>query len=144
MTAKTDVHLAQINIARLIAPEGDPRVADFFANVPRINALAESSPGFIWRYEGDYPDPLVAFNMSVWQDIESLSEFAYRSAHVEIFRRREEWFAEMETHHMALWWVQQGHLPSVQEGLEKLQLLDTKGASPDAFTFKQRFAPTPK
>lgn len=132
--------VAQVNIAHLIAPEGDPIVADFFANVPRINLLAESSPGFIWRYEGDYPDPSVAFNLSVWESVESLSEFAYRSAHVDIFRRRNEWFKTMPNNHMALWWVAPGHLPSVEESLEKLKLLDEHGPSEQAFTFKTRFA----
>lgn len=137
----SNYHLAQINIAQLIAPEGDPRVVDFFANVPRINELAENSPGFIWRFEGDYPDPGVAFNMSVWDSIESLNEFAYRSAHVDIFRRREEWFSPMTSNHMALWWVEKGHLPSVENGLEKLKYLDANGPSALAFTFKQRFDP---
>lgn len=135
-----DYHLAQINIARLIAPEGDPLVADFFANVPRINQLAENSPGFIWRYQGDYPDPSIAFNLSVWESVESLSEFAYRSAHVEIFRRRDEWFKAINSNHMALWWVKKSHFPSVEEALAKLKLLDEHGPSELAFTFKIRFA----
>lgn len=137
----TDYHLAQINIGRLIAPEGDPRVAEFTNNLPRINELAEQSPGFIWRYSGDYPDPLVAFNMSVWESVESLSEFAYRTAHVEMFRLRDRWFTPMDTNHMALWWVLKGEVPSVEQGMGRLDLLDAHGPSGAAFTFKQRFAP---
>lgn len=134
-------HLAQINIAQLIAPEGDPRVQEFFANVPSVNQLAESSEGFIWRFEDDYPDPMVAFNMSVWRSIESLAAFAYRSGHIEFLRKRDQWFTPMDENHMALWWVPTGHLPSSEEGLKRLQQLNEVGPSSAAFTFKQRFNP---
>lgn len=131
--------LAQINIATLLAPEGEPIVEEFFANVAQINQLAEHSPGFVWRYDGDYPEPLIAFNMSVWESVESLSEFTYRSAHVDIFRRRSEWFKKMTSNHMALWWIAKDHIPTVQEGQDTLKQLDQFGPSKKAFTFKQRF-----
>lgn len=134
-------NLAQINIAQLIAPEGDPRVQEFFANVPSVNQLAESSEGFIWRFEDDHPDPMVAFNMSVWRSIESLAAFAYRSGHIEFLRKRDQWFTPMDENYMALWWVPAGHLPSSEEGLKRLQQLNEVGPSSAAFTFKQRFNP---
>lgn len=140
---KSNYHLAQINIAHLIAPEGDPRVQSFFDNVPRINELAEASPGFIWRYEGDYPDPTIAFNMSVWESMETLQNYVYRSAHVEIFRRREEWMHKMTDPHLAMWWIPVGSLPSVEEGLNKLSHLKEHGPSLEAFTFSERF-PAPE
>lgn len=135
----TTFHLAQVNIAHLQYPFGDQRVAEFFENVPRINALAESSDGFIWRYEGDYPDPMVAFNMSVWASVEELSQFVYRSSHVEIFRRKGEWMKHIDTAYSALWWIEAGRLPSPEQGLEKLALLEEHGPSERAFTFKTRF-----
>ena len=132
-------HLAQVNIAHLIAPQGDPRVQSFFDNVPRINALAESSMGFVWRYEGDYPDPLVAFNMSVWESMQALRDYVYRSDHVEIFRRKDEWMQTLHTPHLAMWWIPVGSIPTVQEGLDKLAHLEQHGASSEAFTFSDRF-----
>jgi len=135
-------HLAQINIAQLIAPQGDPVVADFFANVPRINELAESSPGFVWRFDDDYPDPMIAFNMSLWESIEALSQFVYRSAHIEIFRRKTEWFQTISTANMAMWWIPQGQIPTPEEGLNKLELLNQLGPTMNAFTFAHRFEAT--
>lgn len=131
--------LAQVNIAQLVAPEGDPRVADFFNQVPQINALAEASDGYIWRYDGDYPEPLIAFNMSVWKSLEDLRLFVYRSAHVHVLRRKQEWFTPMSSAHMALWWIDENHLPTPKEGLAKLELLNTNGPTIDAFTFAQHF-----
>ena len=137
----TKYHIAQVNIAHLIAPQGDSRVQDFFDNVPPINELAENSEGFIWRYTDDYPDPLVAFNMSVWDSIESLTNYAYRSDHVKIFRRRDEWIKPSKKPHLALWWVVEGEMPTMQQGLDKLKLLDEKGPHQHAFTFANRFDP---
>jgi len=133
--------IAQINIAHLNAPKGDELVAEFFENVPRINELAESSEGFIWRFDGDYPEPMVAFNMSVWESIELLSQFVYRSAHVGVLRRKEEWVKPIESAYSALWWIEKGHIPSVEEGLAKLTLLDELGDTSNSFTFANRFPP---
>jgi len=136
----SDFFIAQVNIAQLIAPEGSAEVAEFFANVPRINELAEASPGYVWRYDGDYDDPLVAFNLSVWESIEHLSSFAYRSAHVEIFRRRHEWMRPINTAQLALWWVTPGTRPDAAEGMRRLALLNENGSSAEAFTFSEPFA----
>ncbi len=136
----SECHLAQVNIAHLKARFGDPEVAEFFENVPRVNALAESSPGFIWRYEGDYPDPMIAFNMSVWDSILHLSQFVYRSAHVNVLRRKDEWMTPIKSAHSALWWVKSGTLPTVEQGLEALAILDERGPTQAAFTFDTRFA----
>jgi len=140
--------LAQLNIARMIAPLESPLLADFVANLERINTLAESSPGFVWRLQTDEGDATdlrpfgddVLVNLSVWRDLESLRGYVYRSAHVEVMRRRKAWFTPMEEAHLVLWWVPGGRRPTVQEALERLSLLRQHGATPDAFTFKEPFA----
>ena len=143
--------LAQVNVGRLKAAIDHPMIKDFADNLDRINALAEGSPGFVWRLKGDGnnatdlaidDDPLFIPNLSVWADIPSLGAFVYRSGHIEIMRRRKEWFEDMDTY-MALWWVPVGHEPTVEEALEKLALLKTHGPTPSAFTFRSPFpAPT--
>jgi hypothetical protein len=140
--------LAQINVGQLVAPEGDPQVADFFADLDRINAIADASPGFVWRLVGDggnatdiavAPDPRFIVNMSVWASAEALFEFVYRSGHTGVMSRRREWFERPPGAYQALWWVPAGHRPSIEEGLSKLWLLDRYGPSPRAFTFKARY-----
>lgn len=141
-------HLAQINFGTLVAPEGDPRVQPFFDALDRINALAEASPGFVWRLKseaGDATDlqptidPLLIVNMSVWTDADALFDFVYRSAHTPEMARRREYFARAEGAYQVLWWVPSGYVPSVDEGLARLWHLDRFGPTPQAFTFKSRF-----
>lgn len=140
-------HLAQINIGTLRAPIDDPMIADFKNNLDRINALAETMPGFVWRLVGEgndatdigaFENPLVAINMSVWESPAELGAFVYRSGHVEFMRRRAEWFERMEIY-MALWWVPVGHRPTPEEGVERLATLRRMGPSPTAFTFRDIF-----
>ena len=140
--------LAQLNIAVMKEPLDSPVVADFVANLDRINALAEQSPGFLWRLqtpEGDATAlrPLgdnTIVNMSVWRDVASLNDYVYRSAHVEIMRRRKEWFERVREAPVVLWWVRRGHRPTIIEAIEKLTLLRERGPSADAFTFRHAFA----
>ena len=143
--------LAQLNIGVIKGPMDSPVMAEFAANLERINALAESAPGFIWRLQtedGDatairpFEDENMLVNMSVWRDLESLSAFVYRSGHVEIMRRRREWFERMAQAFLVLWWVPKGHRPSVSEAIEKLELLRARGPTAAAFTFRQHF-PSP-
>ena len=147
MSAK--FHLAEVNVGRLKASIDHPMIKDFANNLDRINALAEGSPGFVWRLKGDgnnatdlaiNGDPLFIPNLSVWEDIPSLGAYVYRSGHVEIMRRRREWFEQMDLY-MALWWVPAGHVPTVEEALEKLALIEAHGPTPAAFTFKTPFPP---
>jgi Domain of unknown function (DUF3291) len=141
--------LAQLNIAVMKEPLDSPRMADFVANLDRINALAESSPGFVWRLQTEEGDatalrPLgdqTLVNMSVWKDVASLNQYVYKTAHVEIMRRRKEWFDRMSEASIVLWWVPQGHRPSVVQAIERLQLLRAHGPSADAFTFRHAFPP---
>ncbi|KAA9131673.1 DUF3291 domain-containing protein [Marinihelvus fidelis] len=139
--------LAQLNIAHLLAPIDSPNLADFVANLDRINALAEASPGFVWRLQTDDGDATAIrdfgadyiVNLSVWADVASLFEFVYRSAHAPIMARRKEWFGRMENAYTVLWWVEAGHRPGTAEARERLDLLEREGPGPDAFTFKRAF-----
>jgi hypothetical protein len=140
-------HLAQINIGRLRAPVDSPLIAEFVANLARINALADAQPGFVWRLTGAgdnatdiaaFDDPLMAINMSVWTDPQALAAFVYRSDHREVMRRRAEWFEKLEVF-MGLWWIPIGSRPTPQQGIERLELLRRCGPTPRAFTFRQPF-----
>lgn len=141
--------LAQLNIALMKEPLESPGMADFVANLERINALAERSPGFVWRLETDDGDatalrPLgdsTLVNMSVWENVAALNHYVYKSAHVEIMRRRKEWFERMHEASMVLWWVPKGHRPSIAQAIERLQLLREQGPTQDAFTFRHAFPP---
>lgn len=142
--------LAQLNIGIIKGPMDSPVMADFAANLERINVLAEASPGFVWRLqtdEGDatairpFDDENVLINMSVWRDVESLNRYVYSSAHVEIMRRRREWFERMQDAFLVLWWVPKGHRPSVAEAIARLELLRANGPAAQAFTFRHAFAP---
>ena len=146
----TEHHLAQINIARMVAPLDDPAMADFVAQLADVNALADRSPGFVWRLqseEGDstsirvFDDPLVLVNMSVWENVEALQQFVYESSHRLVMRDRKKWFRKMDGPYYALWWIPRGHTPTVDEGKERLAHLATHGATSHAFWFGTNFAP---
>lgn len=141
-------HIAQINIARMLAPLDTPVMADFVANLDRINTLAEEAPGFVWRLKGDgndatslrpYEDNWIIVNMSVWESVEALYQYTYYSGHVEIFRRKKEWFEKMSAPALVMWWIPAGHIPTVSEGKARLDDLEKYGPTPLAFTFKQQF-----
>jgi hypothetical protein len=142
--------LAQYNVARLVAPLDDPRIADFVDNLERINTLGDRTAGFVWRHQTEdgnstsvrvRDDPLIIINLTVWESIESLFEYAYRGGHVEFYRRRREWFDPHSEAHLVLWWVPAGHVPTVEESEERLDYLREHGPTREAFTFKQRFGP---
>jgi len=143
-------HLAQVNIARMKAPLEDPSMAEFTARLDEINALAEQSPGFIWRlqtpegnatYLRPYEDNRILFNMSVWDSVEALKQYVYRTAHAQLIRQRQAWFDKFEGAQLALWWVPAGHIPGIDEAKERLAFLDTNGSTAFAFTFKSVFQP---
>jgi len=145
----SNYELAQLNVATMKESLESPGMADFVANLDRINALAEASPGFVWRLqtaEGDATamrpmgeDTLV--NVSVWKDAESLNKYVYESAHVEIMRRRKEWFERMREAYVVLWWVPRGHRPTASEAVARLEMLRSKGPTEDAFTLRKTFLP---
>jgi hypothetical protein len=143
-------HLAQINVARMLHPLGDPRMASFVARLDRVNALADAHPGFVWRLQDEsgnatglnpFPDPMVLVNMSVWRSVEALFEFVYRSGHSEPLRLRKAWFEKPVEAHMALWWLPAGALPTLALGRARLEHLRRHGPTAEAFTFKHRFPP---
>ena len=144
-------HLAQMNIGRLLAPLDDPRLADFAAGLVTLNALADATPGFVWRLQTEggnatdyrpYPDDeTILINMSVWTSLEALNNYVYRSDHAGAVRRRREWFKPFDGLFQALWWIPAGTLPSVADARERLAHLREHGPSPHAFTFREPFPP---
>ena len=141
--------LAQLNIATMKDPLESPGMADFVSNLDRINALAESSPGFVWRLQTDQGNAtnlrplgdMTLVNLSVWRDLESLQTFVYKSAHAHIMARRKEWFERMAAGYLVLWWVPHGHRPPFTEAAQRLAVLEATGPTPAAFTFRQPFPP---
>lgn len=141
--------LAQLNVGVIRAPLESPQMADFVANLDRINALAEGSPGFVWRLQTEEGNATALrprgedflVNMSVWADVASLERYVYRSMHVEFMKRRREWFERLSDTYLALWWVPAGHRPSVEEALARLDRVRRDGPTAHAFTFRQAFSP---
>ena len=130
----------------------DPRFTEFVENLDRINALADGSPGFVWRYvqEDEYEagrdvfgDEKLLFNMSMWESKEALMEYVYKSDHVDILRKRAEWFVQQEGPILALWWQPAGTIPTVTEAKHRLERLQQAGPTEDVFTFR-RFFEAPK
>ena len=141
-------HLAQVNIARMQAPLSDPLMAGFVEQLEAINALADNSPGFLWRLqtpEGNatalrpYEDELILVNLSLWASLSDLLDFVYKSRHRQALQQRRQWFQRFEGPYVALWWVPSGHIPSVEEAKERLAYLRAHGESPYAFSFKKPF-----
>jgi len=142
-------HLAQINVARLVAPTDSPVVAEFMEALGPINELAEGSPGHVWRLQSESgdatdilatDDPLFIVNMSVWESVETLREYVYKTAHVEYLKRRREWFEKAVEMHLALWWIPVGEVPTVDDGLRRIALIRERGPTQAAFTLARTFA----
>jgi len=144
-------HLAQLNIGRPVGPRDDPRMADFYAALVEINDLAVRAPGFVWRLTDDdgadatslrLSDGDAMVNMSVWESVEALRDYVYHSAHLDLLRRRREWFhREGLPEHQVLWWVPAGHVPTLAEAEQRLARLEAEGAGPAAFTLRQPYPP---
>jgi len=143
--------LAQANIARMRAPLESEVMEGFRSQLARINALADASAGFVWRLQSDegdatairaFEDPRILFNMSVWESLEALHAYVYRSEHVGPLRRRRAWFEALAGRaSVVLWWIPEGRVPTIAEAVERLALLDARGPSAAAFTFREPFAP---
>ncbi|WP_433238235.1 DUF3291 domain-containing protein [Streptosporangium sp. CA-135522] len=139
------MHLAQLNVAHMRAPKDSPELADFVAALDPINRLAEAAPGFVWRLKGgdgpedvvehDYGDHLL-INFSVWESRDTLWDFTYRSAHLGVLQRRREWFLRVAEPYSVMWWIPQGHVPTLEEAMERLELLKSEGPTSRAFTLK--------
>tara|TARA_R110002124_G_scaffold25777_12_gene93002 strand:+ start:122 stop:613 length:492 start_codon:yes stop_codon:yes gene_type:complete len=139
-------HLAQLNVARLVAAKDDARVADFMNNLDRINGLGKRMPGFVWLLEGesgpdmgatelvvDINDPLMMPNLSVWETVDALQTFVFDTLHKQFMNRKAEWFEVLEKMYLVMWWVPIGHKPSLPEAVAKLDYLNTNGDSDQAF-----------
>lgn len=143
-------HVAQYNIAWMITPYEDARFDSFRARLDELNQLGDRSRGFVWRHQtadGNSTsvrvrdDPRILINFTVWETVEDLFAYAFKSDHVEVYRKRNEWFEHKEEPWAVLWWVPAGHEPTVEEGEERLRYLAEHGPTQHAFTFKQRFPP---
>jgi hypothetical protein len=145
---ETRYHIAQVNIARALAPLTDPLMKGFVDQLDYINSVADRSPGFVWRLKADdgnatsiraFDDPLMIVNMSVWRSVEALFGYVFRSDHLKPMRERRNWFSKLDRPHSALWWIRAGHRPDVEEACYRLDLLRERGPTPAAFTFAALF-----
>jgi hypothetical protein len=143
-------HVAQLNIGRVLAPLDTPQLQGFVDALEPVNALADSAAGFVWRLQtedGDatairaFDDDLLLLNMSVWESLDALAEFVYRSPHRDVMVRRREWFERMPAAYVVLWWVPKGTIPTVADAIARLDVLRRLGPSPSAFTFRESFPP---
>ncbi|MAN74521.1 MAG: hypothetical protein CME84_10595 [Henriciella sp.] len=140
-----NMHLAELNVGRLVAPTDDPRVREFMDNLDMVNSLGKRMPGFVWMMEGSGEpgtgnteakiggDPQYVSNLTVWKDVESLERFVWGTVHKKFYERRAEWFELMAEMHFVMWWVPEGHEPTLEEALERLDLRRKHGDSEDAF-----------
>ena len=148
MTSK--FQLAQVNIGRVLYPTDDERMRAFVGRLDDLNKLADESPGFVWRLQTEagnatdlrpYDDERLLMNMSVWETLEDLRAYVYRSAHAPVLGQRKQWFEPLTTPILALWWVPAGHRPDMAEARARIDELAARGPGPRAFTFKQPFPP---
>jgi hypothetical protein len=148
-------HLAQVNVARLIAPLDDERLGDFVDALDPVNAAADVAPGFVWRlqtedgnatairaFTWDLGDGVgVIVNLSVWTGLEHLAAYVFGDAHVAVLRRRREWFQLMEEAHLACWWIPAGERPTTAEAEDRVRHLREHGPTPHAFTLRASYPP---
>jgi hypothetical protein len=144
-------HIAQVNIGRIVAELTDPAMAGFVNRLDEINALADESLGFVWRliesegnatYLRPFDDDRMLLNMSVWETVEQLRHFVYKTVHIELLRERQSWFEKLAGVYTALWWVPEGHIPGVDEAKQRLAYLEAHGPSEFAFTFQAVVSPS--
>jgi Domain of unknown function (DUF3291) len=144
------LHLAQFNIGRMLGPLDGPVMRGFVERLDEVNAIADGTPGFVWRLQTDagnatylrpYDDEWIIVNMSVWETVESLRNFVFSGKHSEVLRQRREWFEKLEKPITVLWWVPAGHIPSIDEAKKRLAHLQERGPTPFAFSFRTVFPP---
>ncbi len=141
--------IAEINIAKMKGVDiNDPIMKEFVENLDAVNQIAEKSEGFVWRLKDEnnnatslnpYNDETIIINVSVWKSIETLENFMYRTFHSDFLKRRKEWFLTYGSAHTAMWWIPEGHIPTMQEAVDKLSFLQTNGPSPNSFDFRHKF-----
>lgn len=147
--------LAQVNIARLLAPLDSPVLADFVALLDPVNAAADAAAGFVWRLQGESGNATgvqafewdaagsagVIVNLSVWASVEALADYVFGALHRQVLRRRREWFERMAEPSTVCWWVPAGHRPTTEEAEDRVRDLRANGVSPRAFTLRESFPP---
>lgn len=143
VTQPAETHLAQLNVGYIRYPTDDPRMAEFMGALDAVNALAERSPGFVWRLRDDASnnatnilvtsDPSFLINLSVWETPEHLEHFVWRTVHQRFYRKKGNWFSPMQTPHFVMWWIAAGHIPTPAEALARLERLTSEGPSEHAF-----------
>ena len=147
----SEFHLAQLNIAQMQTPIDDPAMKDFVDNLEGVNKIAESSPGYVWRLQTDEGDAtairifgsdMLLVNMSVWESVEQLKSFVYESFHLELLKRKKEWFSKFDKAYQVMWWIRAGTEPSIEEAERRLVYLQENSESPYAFSFRQSFPPS--
>ena len=148
MTGRVEMHLAELNVGRLLAPTDDPRVGEFMAALDRINGIGKRMPGFVWMMEGSggpgtgnteakiAGDAQFVSNLTVWETVETLEAFVWNTVHRTFYERRQEWFEVLGKMHFVMWWVPARHRPRLDEALGKLDLLRAQGDSDAAFGWK--------
>ncbi len=141
-------HVAQVNIGRIRAQLDDPIMTGFVQRLEEINALADASPGFVWRlqtgegnatYLRPFEDERLLLNMSVWESVESLRQYVFHGSHRALLRQRHEWFEKFEGAYSALWWVPAGHIPGIDEAKRRIAHLDAYGPTEFSFIFQSVF-----
>jgi len=142
-------HLANFNVARMrVDSIEDPVMEGFVSRLDEINAVAERSPGFVWRLQSDagdatairpFDDDRILINLTVWESVEALEGYVYKSAHGELFRQGRKWFEPLAQSSLVLWWIPAGELPTEAQAMERLARLHAEGPSAEAFTFGHRF-----
>jgi len=145
-----EYRIAQVNIGRIKGPLDGPVMAGFVARLDEINALADRSPGFVWRLQTEegnatyfrpFEDDRMLLNMSVWESVETLKDYVYKTAHAQLLRQRQDWFEKLSAVYMALWWVPPNHIPGIDEAKKRLAYLEAHGPTQFAFTFKTVLPP---
>jgi hypothetical protein len=141
--------LAQINVAKMIGDNIDhPTMKNFVAQLDEVNSLAEGSPGFVWRLKDDknnatnfnpYNDGRIIVNLSVWEALDDLLNFVYHGRHAEVLRSRRDWFVNFGRPFTAMWYIPAGHIPTVEEAMHRLEMLQLNGPTSFAFDFKTKF-----
>ncbi|QFS52520.1 DUF3291 domain-containing protein [Nostoc sphaeroides] len=146
--SNNNFNIVEFNIARIHDSLDKELISELLSENDRINKLADFAPGFVWRYQNAgidglgpriFSDQNIILTFSVWKSIESLFEFVYTGSHLEIMRKRKQWFGLLENY-MVLWWSPADHIPNTDEAKERLKYLQTHGATPKAFTFDKRFS----
>jgi hypothetical protein len=135
--------LAQFDLVKPRYAKNDIRMKGFYESTKYVNDLAERHPGFIWRELNEDQTLLdelwgegYLYTLSVWNSPGALKDFLYKTPHNEFRKRGGEWFLQINKPRAVMWWVAEGHIPTLREAHEKMQILYEVGPSHQAFDLK--------